>query len=653
MINLREGDYLLRSWPLEKLNVNTESLPADLQIVAGIDYEEGSYYEIAQAEIEESNLIVKFTEVTSTGYYGKFHFAVRFTSVIDKTYPKTVIYDDIFIAKSLLVNAEKVPMHNSLVDLETFRIEFDEIIEDLSNNKVDKVEGKELSTNDFTDAYKGKLDGIEENAEVNVNADWDAITGDAEILNKPTTISGYGITDAYTKIEVDEKITNVYKFKGSVNTYADLPTEDLTIGDVYNVLDTGDNYAWTGAEWDDIGGTIALASAVNDGLMSKEDYDKLSNIDITTLIKKENFTILQSDFSVSGDYIDYPHKATVSVIGCLDTFFADIQFLEYSDGILLVTNNDSVDIYLGIEPTEDIDVIMLAVSNSMANISALNIAHTDLTNLNDDTDNVHIKQELKDLLNAYGIQTLRPQVFEIKCNAGRFNCSWNNSSGRMWQFPEGTVLYSDGVTPIRASNDQQPDVIIPSDDSIVKLSSDNWSGTYAFDVKDSGSNIAPSFKNLPKFTNYLSLAYSSNTVGDISDLPPVSRILSLINCVLITGNIQYLPPVSFLLELSYCTLLEGDLQTLPSINYLLKTRNCSLIYGAYTQVNGEVVPTLTDFSNTSISAADMDSTLIAYANCTKSNGTFTANGMTRTSASDTAVATLTGRGWTISGLTTV
>jgi len=52
--------------------------------------------------------------------------------------------------------------------------------------KVDKVVGKALSTNDFTDTLKTKLDGIQDGAEVNVNADWDATSGDAQILNKPT-----------------------------------------------------------------------------------------------------------------------------------------------------------------------------------------------------------------------------------------------------------------------------------------------------------------------------------------------------------------------------------------------------------------------------------------------------------------------------------
>lgn len=52
--------------------------------------------------------------------------------------------------------------------------------------KVDKVSGKALSTNDFTDALLTKLNGIAEGAEVNVQSDWNATSGDAFIKNKPT-----------------------------------------------------------------------------------------------------------------------------------------------------------------------------------------------------------------------------------------------------------------------------------------------------------------------------------------------------------------------------------------------------------------------------------------------------------------------------------
>lgn len=59
------------------------------------------------------------------------------------------------------------------------------------NNKVDKDGTKVLSTNDFTDSLKTKLDGIQSGAQVNPTTfPWSGITG------KPSTLSGYGITDA-------------------------------------------------------------------------------------------------------------------------------------------------------------------------------------------------------------------------------------------------------------------------------------------------------------------------------------------------------------------------------------------------------------------------------------------------------------------------
>lgn len=48
-------------------------------------------------------------------------------------------------------------------------------------------------------------------------------------------------------------ITGAYIYRGSVATYADLPTENLTAGDVYNTEDDDMNYGWTGAAWDPLG----------------------------------------------------------------------------------------------------------------------------------------------------------------------------------------------------------------------------------------------------------------------------------------------------------------------------------------------------------------------------------------------------------------
>lgn len=62
-------------------------------------------------------------------------------------------------------------------------------------------------------------------------------------------------------------LATVYKYKGSVETYADLPTSKQQIGDVWNVetadpdhgIKAGDNVAWDGAQWDILGGNHDLS----------------------------------------------------------------------------------------------------------------------------------------------------------------------------------------------------------------------------------------------------------------------------------------------------------------------------------------------------------------------------------------------------------
>ena len=57
------------------------------------------------------------------------------------------------------------------------------------NLKQNSEAGKGLSEEDFTSLLKSKLEGIAANAEVNVNADWTAASGDAQILNKPSDLT--------------------------------------------------------------------------------------------------------------------------------------------------------------------------------------------------------------------------------------------------------------------------------------------------------------------------------------------------------------------------------------------------------------------------------------------------------------------------------
>lgn len=173
--------------------------------------------------------------------------------------------------------------------------------------KVDKEDGKVLSSNDYTTAEKEKLAGLsnyndadikasiatkanaadvytkeEVNTELGKKADKTTVETLTTTVNgkadKATTISGYGITDAYTKTEVDAKVASVYKYKGSVANEDALPTTDQVVGDVYNLEDTGMNVAWTGEGWDKLGSVVDLTP-----YLTKEDAGKTYASKATTL----------------------------------------------------------------------------------------------------------------------------------------------------------------------------------------------------------------------------------------------------------------------------------------------------------------------------------------------------------------------------------
>ena len=85
--------------------------------------------------------------------------------------------------------------------------------------------------------------------------------------------SGFSDTAGSIKDYIDNKVSSeiasVYKVKGSVATYADLPGENLTVGDVYNVIaastvgtnvyPAGTNFVYTSTGWDALGGTVDLS----------------------------------------------------------------------------------------------------------------------------------------------------------------------------------------------------------------------------------------------------------------------------------------------------------------------------------------------------------------------------------------------------------
>lgn len=127
-------------------------------------------------------------------------------------------------------------------------------------------------------ADKIKLNGIAANAEVNVNADWNAVEGDAQILNKPTlaTVATSGsYNDLTNKPTIPTVDVNKKYVDDKLATKADLA--DYTVFDIFMKVANGDTPS-----------------------ISQEDYntllEKLPNGFVNTLPIRDNGVYISSLF---------------------------------------------------------------------------------------------------------------------------------------------------------------------------------------------------------------------------------------------------------------------------------------------------------------------------------------------------------------------
>ena len=90
---------------------------------------------------------------------------------------------------------------------------------------------------------------------------------------KPTytaaEVGALSIDDANNNFAKKSDISTVYKWKGSKDTYDQLPTEGNTVGDVWNIKDTNMNYGWTeDGTWDPLGSPVEISPITNEAIDS-------------------------------------------------------------------------------------------------------------------------------------------------------------------------------------------------------------------------------------------------------------------------------------------------------------------------------------------------------------------------------------------------
>jgi hypothetical protein len=198
-------------------------------------------------------------------------------------------------------------------------------------------------TNAFTDAEQTKLAGIATGAEVNVNADWNAVSGDAEILNKPTDVtdlSTHSVTELndVTNAGSGAIITSAERTKlTGIETGA---TADQNADEVPVATHSPTNYTATTADVEAhlVGIDNALASAGSVSsvfgrtgavVATSGDYD---DGEITAAASATNYTPTAS--TVEG------HLAGIdTALGSVGTPSGAAGAIQFSDGVAFASDN--------------------------------------------------------------------------------------------------------------------------------------------------------------------------------------------------------------------------------------------------------------------------------------------------------------------------
>ena len=114
----------------------------------------------------------------------------------------------------------------------------------------------------------------------------------------------YALCLKNTAEKIDEALTSVYNYKGSVDTIADLPLTNNKVGDTYDVKsEGGQNYGWNGESWDSLG-VNHEATDTDLGLIKKKDntFNTTTFVGDMTAINSNNTSITGSGItSVNGE----------------------------------------------------------------------------------------------------------------------------------------------------------------------------------------------------------------------------------------------------------------------------------------------------------------------------------------------------------------
>lgn len=185
------------------------------------------------------------------------------------------------------------------------------------------------SIQDATASQKGlatstqiaKLNGIEPLAEVNVNADWNSVAGDSQILNKPTlgtasskdvpSVGDAGLTEVVLGSDTrltDTRVPN--NLSGAVTSVGVVTTLNSNLNDLNDVVvpspNLDDFLKFNGLEW--VSGSVTTPTSAGSGVSFFYD-NALSGISTYELISRTPDANVETDESISVNNQTLPFEA--------------------------------------------------------------------------------------------------------------------------------------------------------------------------------------------------------------------------------------------------------------------------------------------------------------------------------------------------------
>lgn len=141
-----------------------------------------------------------------------------------------------------------------------------------------------------------------------LNTTYPALT--QEQVNTGTDTTQSTITAKVLADYVNAKLTTVMRYKGNVATFAQLPSSDMVVGDMWNVAGAftyegnsypaGSNVAWNGTDWDVLHGYIDTSVF----LTSEVDPKGVSAVSVSGTTNKTITITLNDSTIVTGNFSD-------------------------------------------------------------------------------------------------------------------------------------------------------------------------------------------------------------------------------------------------------------------------------------------------------------------------------------------------------------